>query len=310
MRVDVSLCAVIDTVGVFDGQGDFVEPGIRRATHPAWRVPLVGDNEVMAGDERSGLGAYLRHHRSEMTPRDRPGVSPLSHRRVPGLRRQELADVAGISVEYYTRLEQGRASRPSREILTALARAFRLSNAEQDHLFRLAGERPPQPRAPAAEIRPGLQQLLSGLDDIMPVTVHDGRLDMLAFNAAAADLFGPVFDDGPYGHNIVYQAFTSAGLREVLGDEGAEQLSRVSAAELRKALGLYPEDERLRSLFGELSTSSPEFGRHWDRGEIGTWRSAMKHVNHPARGPLAFDSEMLHDPENDHWVMLFTPRRA
>lgn len=216
--------------------------------------------------------------------------------------------MAGISVEYYTRLEQGRASRPSREILTALARAFRLSDAERDHLFRLADERPPQPRAPAAEIRPGLRKLLDTLDDTMPVTIHDGRLDMLAFNAAAADLFGPVFDDGPYGRNIVHQAFTSVGLGEVLGDEGAEQLARVAAAELRKALSLYPDDERLRSLLRELSTTSAEFGRHWERGEIGTWRSAMKRVNHPTRGLLAFDSEMLHDPESDHWIMLFTPR--
>ncbi|MFI6524068.1 helix-turn-helix domain-containing protein [Streptomyces uncialis] len=308
--VDVSFFAAVDAAGVFDDQEDFVEPGIRRATLPAWRLPPVRDNEVMAGDERSGLGEYLRHHRSEMAPRNRPGASPLSHRRVPGLRRQELADIAGISVEYYTRLEQGRASRPSREILTALARAFQLSNAERDHLFRLADERTPRPPAPAADIRPGLRHLLDSLDDTMPVTIHDGRLDMLAFNVAAAELFGPVFDDGPYGHNIVHQAFTSAGLREVLGNEGAEQLSRVAAAELRKALGLYPEDKRLRSLFRELSASGTEFGRQWERGEIGTWRSAMKRVNHPTKGLLAFDSEMLHDPENDHWVMLFTPRRA
>ncbi|MBZ6285525.1 helix-turn-helix domain-containing protein [Streptomyces olivaceus] len=151
----------------------------------------------MQGDERSGLGEYLRHHRSQMAPRDRPGASPLSHRRVPGLRRQELADIASISVEYYTRLEQGRAVRPSREVLTALARAFRLSNAEREHLFRLAGERPPPSRGPATEIRPGLQQLLDGLNDVVPVTIHDGRLDMLALNTAAAALFGPLFDDGP-----------------------------------------------------------------------------------------------------------------
>ncbi|OZM71223.1 transcriptional regulator [Amycolatopsis antarctica] len=264
----------------------------------------------MAGDERLGLGEYLRRHRSEMTPRDRAGSSALSHRRVPGLRRQEIADVAGISVDYYIRLEQGRASRPSREILTALARAFRLSSAERDHLFRLAGERPPQPRAPAAEIRPGLQLLLDSLNHTMPVTIHDGRLDVLALNAAAAELVGPVFGGGPYGYNIVHQVFTSTGLREVLGNEGAEQLARAAASELRKALSLYPEDERLRSLFRELVASSPEFISHWDRGEIGTWRSAMKRFNHPTRGPLDFDSEMLHDPESDHWVMLFTPRRA
>lgn len=256
-----------------------------------------------------GLGEYLRHLRSGMLPRARPGVSDLSHRRVPGLRRQELADLAGMSVEYYTRLEQGRASRPSREVLAALGRAFELSTAEQDHVFRLAGELRPQPRAPGTEIRPGLQQLLDGLNDALPVTVHDGRLDLLAVNATAADLFGSVFDDGPYGRNIVHQAFASAGLRDVLGTDGAEQLARVATAEFRKALSRYPDDERLLSLLRELSTTSPEFRRHWERAEIGTWTSAMKHVNHPTKGVLAFDSEMLHDPDNDHWVMLFTPRQ-
>lgn len=261
----------------------------------------------MGQDGRPELGQFLRHRRAQMTAPDRLGNLRSSVRRVPGLRRQELSDVAGISVEYYTRLEQGRAPRPSREILSALARAFQLSTAETLHLFRLAGELPPQPRAPAARIRPGLQQLLDSLDDTMPVTVHDGRLDMLAFNVAAADLFGPIFGDGPFGHNIAYQAFTSTGIRAVLGSDGAEQLARVAAAELRKALSVYPDDDHLRSLLSELSTSSPAFNSHWQRGEIGTWTSAMKRVNHPTKGPLAFDSEMLHDPERDHWVMLFTP---
>lgn len=287
------------------------EAGIERTTQPRSAAVESWDHEPMAENDRPELGEFLRHRRALMTPPDRPGNARVSVRRVPGLRRQELSDIAGISVEYYTRLEQGRAPRPSREILVALGRAFQLSTAENDHLFRLAGALPPQPRAPAAEIRPGLQHLLDSLDDTMPVTIHDGRLDMLAFNRAAADLFGSIFDgDGHYTHNIVYQAFTSPGLREVLGNEGAEQLARVAAAELRTALTVYPEDEHLRSLFRELSTSSPEFNRHWERGEIGTWRSAMKRVNHPTRGLLAFDSEMLHDPESDHWVMLFTPRRA
>lgn len=258
---------------------------------------------------RPALGDFLRHRRALMIPPGQPSDMRLSVRRVPGLRRQELSDAAGISVEYYTRLEQGRAPRPSREILTALGRAFQLSTAENDHLFRLAGELPPQSRAPATKIRPGLQQLLDSLDDTMPVTIHDGRLDMLALNAAAADLLGPIFGDGPHGRNIVFQAFTSVGLRGVLGDDGAEQLARVSAAELRKALTRYPEDENLGSLLRELSMISPEFIRHWSRGEIGTWRSALKRINHPTRGSLTFDSEMLHDPENDHWVMLLTPHR-
>lgn len=232
-------------------------------------------------------------------------MSPLSHRRVPGLRRQELADTAGISVEYYTRLEQGRASRPSREILTALARAFGLSDAEREHLFRLAGESAPRPRSPAEHVRPGLRHLIDSMPDDVPVTVHDGRLDVLAFNDAAAELFGPVFVDGAYPRNIAFQAFMSPEIRTLLGNDGAEQLARVAAAELRKAISFYPEDGYLRSLFHELSTNSSEFSRHWDRGEIGTWRSAMKQVSHPSRGVLAFDSEMLHDPESDHWVLFF-----
>lgn len=261
----------------------------------------------MADDEQPGLGEYLRHLRSTSTPRSRPDISARSHRRVPGLRRQEIADLAGISVEYYTRLEQGRASRPSREVLTALIRAFDLSTAEHEHVLRLAGEVRQPSRAPSAVIRPGLQLLLDSLDDVMPVTVHDARLDVLAMNAAASELFSPLFDDGPYGRNIVHQAFATGGPREVLGDEGAEQLARVAAAELRKALSLYPEDGRLVALRRELSTSNPEFTRHWQRGEVGTWVSAMKSITHPTRGSLSFDSEMLHDPDNDHWVILFTP---
>ena len=133
---------------------------------------------------------------------------------------------------------------------------------------------------------------------------------VLAFNDAAAELFGPAFKGRTYGRNVAFQAFTSPELSALLGNEGAAHLARVAAAELRKAMSIYPEDDRLRSLFRELSKNSSEFDRHWERGEIGTWRSAMKQVNHPTNGTLAFDSEMLHDPENDHWVMFFTPRRS
>src|ERR1700712_936036 len=175
----------------------------------------------------SDLGEYLRRRRAAMTPPVQPGSGRTSHRRVPGLRRQELSEVAGISVEYYTRLEQGRAPRPSRDILSALSRAFELSPAERDHLFRLAGELPPEPQAPSTAIRSGIQQLLRGLDNVMPVTVHDGRLDLLAANAAARELLTPLINDDLYGRNIVYQCFTSPVLHEIVGDDGAEQLARV-----------------------------------------------------------------------------------
>jgi transcriptional regulator with XRE-family HTH domain len=261
----------------------------------------------MASNDRSEFGEYLRRRRGAMAPTALPGSVRTSRRRVPGLRRQELSEIAGISVEYYTRLEQGRVPGPSRDVLTALAQAFRLSDAERDHLFRLVGEAPPEPESPDAAIRPGLLRLLRSLDNTMPVTVHDGRLDLLARNAAADELLKPLSASGRYGRNIVYQVFTAEALPELLGEAGAEQLARIAAAELRSALSRYPDDPYLQALRAELMTTGATFRDHWERGEVGARRSAVKHMHHPTRGWLTFDIEMLHDPERDHWLMLYTP---
>lgn len=261
----------------------------------------------MTNNDRADFGEYLRRRRAQMVPTDRPGVARMSHRRVPGLRRQELSDIAGISVEYYTRLEQGRAARPSREVLAALAGAFELSDVERAHLFRLAGELPPEPEAPDTQVRPGLLRLMRSLDDTTPVTVHDGHLNRLAHNVAAAELFGPLSVGGPYGRNIVYQCFKAAPLYDVLGEDGTDQLAREATAQLRLALSRYPDDGYLQALLDELSTSAA-FRDYWERGEVGARRSAVKRLRHPTRGWLSFDSEVLHDPERDHWVMLYTPR--
>ncbi|WP_083683996.1 MULTISPECIES: helix-turn-helix domain-containing protein [Actinoalloteichus] len=260
----------------------------------------------MSTGNRADFGKYLRGRRAMMAPPAQRAVGRASRRQVPGLRRQELAEAAGISVEYYTRLEQGRAQRPSREILTALARALGLTAAERDHLFRLAGELPPEPLAPDSEIRPGLRRLLRGLDDTVPVTVHDGRLNVLARNAAATELLGPIPSVGRYRRNIIHQGFT-AEARHVLGDKGAHQYGRWAAAELRSALGRYPDDEHLRSLLAELSATSATFRNHWAQGEVGARRSAVKQVRHPTRGWLTFQSEMLHDAERDHWIVIYAP---
>jgi transcriptional regulator with XRE-family HTH domain len=231
----------------------------------------------------------------------------VSRRRVPGLRRQEVSDIAGVSVEYYTRLEQGRAPRPSREILSSLARAFGLSDAERDHLFRLGGEPPPEPASPSPVIRPGLLRLLRGLDETMPVTVHDGRLDLLARNKAAQELLGSLTGGGRFERNIAYQAFTTGVLAQLLGDGGADRFLRVAAAELRMALSRYPGDAYLRALLAELTASSQSFRDHWEEGEVSVSRSAVKQMRHPTQGWARFEIEVLHDPERDHWIMLYTP---
>jgi len=261
---------------------------------------------VMPTRITADFGIYVRGRRATMAPPDQAADGRVSRRQVPGLRRQELAEPAGISVEYFTRLEQGRAPRPSREILTALARALNLAAAERDHLFRLAGELPPEPLAPDSEIRPGLLQLLRGLEDSVPVTVHDGRLDVMARNAAATELLGPLSSAGRYRRNIVHQGFTAAA-RHVLGEEGAHQYARWAVAELRSAIGRYPNDEGLRSMLAELSATSAPFRSHWTRGEVTAGRSGVKHLRHPTRGWLRFQSEMLHDAERDHWIVIYAP---
>lgn len=255
---------------------------------------------------KADFGKYLRHQRATMAPPGQPTDGLASRRRVPGLRRQEVAETAGISVEYYTRLEQGRAPRPSREVLTALARALGLTAPERDHLFRLAGELPPEPLAPDCKVRPGLLHLLRGLDGTVPVTIHDGRLDVMARNAAAAELLGTQSSTSRYRHNIVHQGF-SATARRILGDEGAHRYARWATAELRSAMGRYPDDEYLRSLFAELSVTSAAFRSYWERGEVMADRSAVKRLHHPTRGWLVFQSEMLHDPERDHWIVIYAP---
>ncbi|MGW8526469.1 helix-turn-helix domain-containing protein [Nocardiopsis sp. NPDC055824] len=253
---------------------------------------------------RTDLGEFLRGRRAMLVPSEPSAVVPASRRRVPGLRRQELAESAGISVEYYTRLEQGRAPRPSREVLTALAQVLGLTAGERGHLFRLAGELPPEPLAPGSEIRPGLLQLLRSLDGTVPVTVHDGRLDVMARNAAAAELLGPLSGEGRFRRNIVHQGFTSHA-RHVLGEEGAHRYARWATAELRSAMGRYPDDGYLRSLHAELSATSADFRSFWARGEVGVGHSAVKHLFHPTRGWQTFQSEMLHDAERDHWTVIY-----
>lgn len=255
---------------------------------------------------RADFGTYLRSRRAVVAAPEHLAETRSSRRRVPGLRRQELAEAAGISVEYYIRLEQGRAPRPSREVLTALARATGLTAAEQDHLFRLAGELPPEPSAPDSAVRPGLLRLLDGLDDTVPVTVHDGRLEIVARNSAATELLGPITGTGRYRRNIVQHGFTATA-RRVLGDEGAHRYARWATAELRSAIGRYPDDEHLRSLVRELSASSATFRDHWSQGEVSLGRSGEKRVHHPTQGWLAFQSEMLHDTERDHWVVIYAP---
>ena len=166
---------------------------------------------MLGGVDRTELGTALNTWRARLTPTD-VGLPAGTRRRTPGLRREEVAQLAGMSVDYLTRLEQGRGPRPSASILTALARALRISVAERDHLFHLAGSAPPRPGRISDAVRPSLLRLMDRFTDL-PAMLLNARADILAWNPLAAALLGDFSALPPAQRNLVWQRFavTSRG---------------------------------------------------------------------------------------------------
>ncbi|MFJ2738689.1 helix-turn-helix transcriptional regulator [Streptomyces sp. NPDC087440] len=244
---------------------------------------------------RPALGEFLRARRGRVAP-ERVGIAAGRRRRVQGLRREELAQLAGISVDYYVRLEQGRATQPSPEVLDALARALDLGAAERAHLSTLAGTGPgiAADSAPATRVGPVLRQVLRSLDHL-PVIATDHRLDAVAWNALGAELLGGL--DGPHprrDRNNGRFLFLDPAARTVHPEW--ETRAREAVGLLRVATGKHPEDAELISLVAELSTLSEEFRSVWDSGEITMCAAGRKSLHHPATGPLTLDFETLQVP--------------
>ncbi|MBE8515942.1 helix-turn-helix domain-containing protein [Amycolatopsis sp. H6(2020)] len=254
--------------------------------------------------ERAELAAFLRHRRARVQPAD-VGLTAGPRRRTPGLRRQEVAELAGMSVDYYIRLEQGRGPRPSPQMLTAISRALRLSADERDYLHHLADASPGPRSGPAREVRPGVLHLIERLDDT-PALVCNARYDVLAYNRMAATLLGDFATLPPSERNIIWRFFTDPAARARHDPAAAEQFARESVADLRAARARYPDDESLTSLIDRLQAASPQFRDVWAEIEVQTRRSTRKRLHHPAVGWLTLDCDALHDPESDHWIILYT----
>ncbi|WP_141583066.1 helix-turn-helix transcriptional regulator [Actinomadura sp. WMMA1423] len=254
--------------------------------------------------DRQELAAFLRSRRARIRPAD-VGLPAGARRRTPGLRREEIAQLAGMSVDYYIRLEQGRGPRPSRQILAALARALRLSGDERGHLFHLAGEAPEPPAAPSQDVPPGILHLLERLDDT-PAYVLNARHDILAWNALAAALMTDFAAMEPRDRNVVRWLFTGPAIARFGSDGYVEQLARESVADLRAAAGRYPGDPGIAALVAEVSARSPLFARLWDEGEVGIRRGSRKLMTHPVVGELDMHCDVLYVPERDQRVVLYT----
>nr|WP_245240634.1 helix-turn-helix transcriptional regulator [Streptomyces spiramenti] len=262
------------------------------------------------------MGEYLRACRARVTP-EQVGMPTLGHRRVPGLRREELAALAGVSVDYVVRIEQGRAGSASEEILTALARALGLDADERDHLLRCAaasdaGTRA-RPRTGAAgrrtpardvgRIDPATRTLLDSAGGVA-VLVLGRRLDVLAWNPLAAALLTDFGRVPPERRNLVRLAFLDPGLRaryrdwDVVGPE--------CVAYLRMEAGGCADDPEFARLVGELSLRDADFRRWWAEYHVRAHRAGRKHFLHPTAGELALDFQVLDVRGAGQQLLLYT----
>jgi transcriptional regulator with XRE-family HTH domain len=250
------------------------------------------------------LGRALRRWRDRVAP-ETTGLPTGGQRRAAGLRREELALLAGISVDYVTRLEQGRAAHPSGQVLEALARALRLKGDERAYLFGLAGQVPPGPESVPAYLTPSVQRLLDRLIDT-PVGVTDAAMTLLVANPMYAALMGDPSGRRGFERNGAWRNFLGAPtrVRHTPEEQRAFEVGMVS--ELRAASGRYPADPRLRRLIAELRAKSERFAELWDAGVVGRLRASRKTIEHPQVGLLTLDCDLLRVEGNDLHILVYS----
>ncbi|GAB1325764.1 helix-turn-helix domain-containing protein [Streptomyces sennicomposti] len=250
-------------------------------------------------DQRAELSEFLRTRRARLKPED-VGIATIGrHRRVPGLRREELAQLAGVSVAYYTRLEQGNGRNVSAEVLDAIARALRLSDTEHAHLTHLAKPRQQRRRYRAPkrqQARVALQQLVDSMEGV-PAYIGGARSDILAWNRMAAALFGDWGAMPAHQRNWARLTFLHPDYRELFRDW--EQKASDMVSYLRLYAGQHPDDPELSALVGELSVKSEEFRKLWATHDVKEKGHGVKRMRHPLVGELALAYETLHLPDDD-----------
>ncbi|GGY79220.1 transcriptional regulator [Streptomyces olivaceoviridis] len=258
----------------------------------------------MADVDKKDLAAEVREFLSTRRARITPEQAGLpvygGNRRVPGLRREEVALLAGMSVDYYVRFERGNLSGASDSVLDALAHALQLDEAERTHLYDLARTSTPTGRRPtvsASRVRPTILRMLDSMPDV-PAYVRNARFDILAANTLGRALYAPVFDSPLFAQrgpvNTARFLFLDPVGQDFWADwdKGADD----SVAFLRSESGRAPHDKALTDLIGELTTRSEEFARRWARHDVKIHRSGVKRLHHPLVGDLALPYEALDLP--------------
>jgi transcriptional regulator with XRE-family HTH domain len=256
-------------------------------------------------DQRSEIREFLSSRRARITPQQAGLPTYGANRRVPGLRREEVALLAGVSVDYYTQMERGNLGGVSDSVLHALAGALQLDEAERSHLFDLAGTattsaRPRRPSGPQ-RVRPSIQRLLDAMTGV-PAYVRTGRLDILAVNRLGHALYAPVLADQGLPVNLARFLFLALGASDFYVDWN--KTANDAVAILRGEAGRNPSDRRLSDLVGELSTRSEAFRTRWAAHNVRLHRTGGKQLHHPVAGDLELTYEALELPADPGLTMI------
>ncbi|MFI6699151.1 helix-turn-helix transcriptional regulator [Streptomyces sp. NPDC050509] len=256
--------------------------------------------------DRHELAGFLRSRRERIAPGD-VGLPAGPRRRTPGLRREEVAQLAYISTEYYTRLEQARAPRPSGEVLAGVARALRLTDAERDHLHHLAGAPPAPPSGPSREVRQSILDLLQRLPQAAGM-VLSATQEVLAWNDLAAALVADFSALSRPERNLLRWAFLEPhrGQRLLQVPADAETFAHSAARHLRAVAARYPDDPEVAALVGDLLSGSAEFARLWNAHEVRTEPALTKTITHPLIGPITVNCDVLDIADRDQQVVIYT----
>ncbi|MEB8340623.1 helix-turn-helix transcriptional regulator [Streptomyces endophyticus] len=256
--------------------------------------------------DKQELGSFLRSRRERLRPQD-VGLPPGARRRTPGLRREEVAVLAHISTEYYVRLEQGRAPRPSGEVLAGIAGALRLTDAESDHLHVLAGTAPSRSGLHRRDVRPSILALLERLPQTAAF-VTSAVFEVLAWNDLTAALMEDYGELAPEDRNLARRAFLGPQHPEapLYGISDAAEFRHHVVMELRAALARYPEDPAVTGLVAELRDGSSEFARLWELRDVQAAPTLTKTFRHPAVGQVTVDCDALALTDRDQRLVLYS----
>lgn len=262
------------------------------------------------GDALDGLdlGALLHAWRDRLAPVD-AGITPRANRRAPGLRREELAELAGVSVDYVLRLEQGRATTPSAQVVTALARALQLSRRERDQLFRAAGLLPPLDDVVSTHVPASIQRLAASMGGV-PIGIFAADWSLLWANSMWTALHGDPAELPPEQRNLARVIFSRGRDHDTLhatrSAGGPDSFEAAIVADLKDVASRYPADLQLRRLVNGLMTTSPAFSELWRASAPAAHASDRKTVQHPVVGAITLDCDVLNVPGGDLHLVTYT----